>query len=409
VWHLPFDFAVADVQQGRGSVSRPLHLAFPTLYARPDKPTTLGEAVHMADGGRVDAAAVGLGAQGNIGQALREMLLLFEYRDQAKRLLTAFPAAWVDAARQHQQQVAAGHAPPPDPQHVISVLLSDAHWQWVGPEAMSLPLQSVTVKTATAFYLHPVHLARAVKHKVYITSAVQSQRLTRQTLEHRHAQLMATLAAVWKWRLPNQHKEILWRLAVDGVAGAKSSISWVCGCGQHPPDMRAHYFWDCIVAHTVIDLVQDVVTSFAPDAEVRRTNIWLLHPPPGFQCHITVWRGVCLAALNAMDRGRRVISKALLSWRTSQPNAQAQPPSIALHGQWIQVACDRAVQAFWREMSTFVHYLNACDPGKGPELGADHPFVSGIGMDPDTGRAAYELAVPDAMSDVASSASLSTQ
>jgi hypothetical protein len=60
-------------------------------------------------------------------------------------------------------------------------------------------------------------------------------------------------------------------------------------------------------------------------------------------------------------------------------------------------------------MSAFVHYLNACDPGKGPELGADHPFISGMGMDPDTGRAAYELAVPEAMSDVASSASLSTQ
>jgi hypothetical protein len=347
----------------------------------------------MADGGLVDEATPALSALGNIGQAMREMLLLFEDRDQAKQLVASFPAPWLDAARQHQRQVAAGLAAPPAPQEVLSVLLADARWQWGGPEAMTMRLQSVTVKAATACFLHPVHLARAQKHERYISAAVQPQRVPGQVMERRQAQLMTTLAAIWKWRLPNQHKEVLWRLTVNGIAGARSGTSWLCGCGQHPPDMRDHCFWNCIVAHTVVDQVQEVVETFAPAAEVRRTNVWLFHPPPGLDCHITVWRGVSLAILNAMDRGRRVLAKALLTWRQGQQD-RAQQPGIALHATWIQAACGRAVQCYWQEMAAFVHYLNACEPGKGPDLGANHPFIRETGMYRDAGRAMYELTAP---------------
>lgn len=155
-----------------------------------------------------------------------------------------------------------------------------------GPEAARLPLPSVTVKAATACFLHPVHLARIVKHKSYIImirAAVTPQALSNDTLQLRHQQLMTTLGAVWRWRLPNKHKKVLWWLSIDGIAGAKSGVSWLCACGRHPPDMRAHCFWDCVVSRTVVEQVQDVVSSFAPAAEVRRTNVWLLHPPPDLQ------------------------------------------------------------------------------------------------------------------------------
>jgi hypothetical protein len=90
-----------------------------------------------------------------------------------------------------------------------------------------------------------------------------------------------------------------------------------------------------------------------------------------------VWRGVSLAVLNAMDRGRRVLAKALLTWRQGQQD-RAQQPGIALHATWIQAACGRAVQCYWQEMAAFVHYLNACEPGKGPDHQGNRR-VSGCG------------------------------
>lgn len=107
-----------------------------------------------------------------------------------------------------------------------------------------------------------------------------------------------------------------------------------------------------------------------------------------------------------MDRGRRVAAKALLSWRRAQDEGMDQVPAIALHGQWIQAACDKAVQCFWQELAAFVHFLNACDPGKGPALGAVHPFVGSAGVDPDTGSFVYELPVAGGGSDSTSSSSL---
>jgi hypothetical protein len=104
VWHLPFSFAVAEVREGLGDVARPLHTAFPILYARHGTSLTLGQAVHMADGGLVDEATPAVSALGNVGQAMREMLL-FEDRDQAKQLVASFPVPWLDAARQHQLQL----------------------------------------------------------------------------------------------------------------------------------------------------------------------------------------------------------------------------------------------------------------------------------------------------------------
>jgi hypothetical protein len=81
-----------------------------------------------------------------------------------------------------------------------------------------------------------------------------------------------------------------------------------------------------------MDLVHDAVTTFAPEAYIRRADAWLLRLPPGFRCRTTacrMWRGVCNAALNAMDRGRRVVPSALKAWWSSHPNAQAQQPSMA--------------------------------------------------------------------------------
>jgi hypothetical protein len=57
-------------------------------------------------------------------------------------------------------------------------------------------------------------------------------------------------------------------------------------------------------------------------------------------------------------------------------------------------ACGRAVQCYWQEMAAFVHCLNACEPGKGPDLGANRPFIRETGMYRDAGRAMYELTAP---------------
>ena len=91
-------------------------------------------------------------------------------------------------------------------------------------------------------------------------------------------------------------------------------------------------------------------------AHITREGIWLLQPPAGVQeC---VWSVVCMAALTAMEQGRRH-AKALVN-RGQAAGAAAR-------------ASAHAVAAFWGRLSNFVA-LGA--PPKGwTNVSAAHPFI----------------------------------
>ena len=129
----------------------------------------------------------------------------------------------------------------------------------------------------------------------------------------------------WLWKLPweNTNKEIFWRLAVNGVAGAGGHD--ICPRGQCPCGyamsaeerrpgqgclLRQHYFWDCPVAVAV----REQLAAALPAAQSQH-HLWIMHLPAGAS-HQGVWRVVCLAALLAMEHGRKAL------WRLTIEQAE---------------------------------------------------------------------------------------
>ncbi len=66
---------------------------------------------------------------------------------------------------------------------------------------------------------------------------------------------------------------------------------------------RFNHFWDCLVVQVVVAAVSAVVGVVVP-----RAALWLVLCPDGL-CTV-VWDVMCLAAMSAMERGRRTTVSA---------------------------------------------------------------------------------------------------
>ena len=167
----------------------------------------------------------------------------------------------------------------------------------------------------------------------------------------------ATLARLWRIRWENAQKEVLWRLAVDGVpvlgnSHVRGAAPKPCACGQPvSPTPRAHHFWECSVAQAVVSTV-----AAAAGVQLGRAALWLVQCPDGL-CSV-VWDVVCLAALSAMECGRR----------SAVARVQDQPLAAVL-----QRASARAVTDFWGRLASFVALRKA--PDSWADVPVDHPFV----------------------------------
>ena len=121
---------------------------------------------------------------------------------------------------------------------------------------------------------------------------------------------------VWRLSWSNSQKEIFWRLVYNGIKTPVRLhvLHRRCPCGSLPnaPPGRPHVFWDCPVAKAI----RDVITAALPrpphgSAHLSREHIWLFRPPqPGI--NQLLWDVICLAALGAMDRGRRTLLRLAL-------------------------------------------------------------------------------------------------
>ena len=173
------------------------------------------------------------------------------------------------------------------------------------------------------------------------------------------------------WRLPweNRHKEVLWRLAVNGVAGAGGHgicHRELCACCTDEPagspvtdstEHRQHAFWDCPVAVAVREQLARGLAGLQP----TQWNVWLLQPPPAVRP--VVWRVVALAALGAMELGRRVMW-AMVKQQELQPH------------QAVERACVRAGAELWLALHEFVQG-GQVPQGRGWEaVGSAHPFIA---------------------------------
>lgn len=189
-------------------------------------------------------------------------------------------------------------------------------------------------------------------------------------------------SGMWRVHWDNVAKEVLWRLVYDALPTLERLHSpGSCACGAPSPG-REHHFWDCPVAVAVRDQMQRALTVQEEERRahrpgrlpplVQREQLGLGLSPRGVQPQ--VWRVVVLAALGAMERGR----KALCSWRLQQSPVAPHPAALPLDMQ-LEVAGRSAAVGFWDNLQDFVSGGPEAVGSLGARVGASHPFICSIG------------------------------
>jgi exonuclease III len=203
--------------------------------------------------------------------------------------------------------------------------------------------------------------------------------------------LLARLAALWRLPWDNQYKEPLWRLALNGLPMygdqrfMKGRPAATCHCGEGPVG-RGHGFWTCCVAQAVHASVCAAMRAAGsgPAPTLARHHLWLAMPPPGL--HHGVWQVVALAALAAMNAGRRHMVGMCLS----TPD-EDEPPSGPSTGARLKAAsrtqllraCTCAEECFWARLADFIS-ANPRAPSAWHAFGTvptAHPFMHAVDGD----------------------------
>ena len=249
-----------------------------------------------------------------------------DFLDRLQAVRTAVPEAWWAAA----EGVQSGGGPArPQLGHALAALSGALGWRQApaapGGSEAHLPLSKLTVRAGTGLQQGPLLGLRRSAHAAFIAAAtgVEAADVT----PAQHTALHGTLRRAWALKWENQQKEVLWRMTVQGVRGAAGHglpTHHACPCGGLAAGAGAaaalqHHYWSCPVAAAVVRELQrgweageGALAALVP--ALRRADVWLLDPPArpsgGPQqrrMHGGVWMVVCLAALTAMDHGRRAL------------------------------------------------------------------------------------------------------
>ena len=229
-------------------------------------------------------------------------------------------------------------------------------------------LHALTVRQGTQILMGPTAQHRQQAHLAYIAAAMAPSPPHKDGITRLHF----CLRKAWSLKWDNNHKDIFWRLTVDGICGCSARSTWGCPCCpfQAPAfpsreyDPRIHAYWECPVAQAVIHTIEvELHLGRIPPWPARRGNhfqattlrqgaghfhvgqaqppllmrssLWLCSSPSRF-VHSGVWMVVCLAALSAMDYGRRQLFR-LLQLSKGKLNAGSAPPiarQCTLHEAW---------------------------------------------------------------------------
>lgn len=306
------------------------------------------------------------------------------------------------------------------------MLLSRLGWQGL-PGGKFVGIHHLTVKLATSLQLGGVRAARRDRHEAFVRSALGTNNPA--AVKVGIGSLYACLRKLWrriKW--DNFYKEVYWRMILNGLptAARMHHSDSKCLCGSVCPGIQHHY-WSCPIAQQVVEVVAAQLppawcTQSPGVCPLKQHHLWLMQPPAGPKhLHRMAWLVVCLAAINAMDTGRKAVNKFLQQVHIQQSQAaaaarsvvpalpqdqpaitqffQPQPPTVAQqqHNQLVQLhrqqrqqelehqqdleatrllaeAKQLVVAEIWRLVADFV-ILNPCAVGAFESLPQDHPII----------------------------------
>jgi len=219
------------------------------------------------------------------------------------------------------------------------------------------------VRVLTAMQHDAAAAKRSEKLPDFLADAAAPPGFTARHLQRR-------MAAVWRLPWENQHKELFWRLPLNGVAiyGSDRYRHPVRGsqcCCAGGSGGRAHNFWQCPVAAAVRHSLAAALRPLSAAVVLQRHHIWLAEPPlPALSQG--VWHVVALSALHAMDVGRRLL--AAVCWERGLSRA---PPAV------LQQACLKAVDSLWGLVADFAKLHSAGLPSRWSprRLPLTHPFL----------------------------------
>jgi hypothetical protein len=310
-------------------------------------------------------------------------------------LWLSLPATWRAAV------LAAGVPAQGEAEARAAVLKCFSGWGWVPQDAtgrpreqLAVPLLSAAprVSSLTQVMLVDVQAERATRCQAFVRSAVEGLQPPAD-VPAMHAAFVTSLSQLWRVPCANKHKDILWRLSVNGVRNAGGHdipMRGPCACGwvgvpaadmvagapardRGAPATRAHAFWECPVAQAVL---RDLRLGLPAGVQLRRHHVWLCIPPcPGIR--VSVWRVVCIAALSAINVGRGVL------W--TQHHAGRQDA--------VARASRSAAADLWQRLHDIVtgFSLSSRSWQGADQLSPDHAFIASVPGDPEALRVCVPL------------------
>jgi hypothetical protein len=177
---------------------------------------------------------------------------------------------------------------------------------------------------------------------------------------------LSVLSRLWRLKWDNRHKEVYWRLALNGLPVAArmgnnkpGAPVPACGCGHRNPD-RCHHYWECWV---VEDVKHTINARLNTNYTITIQNLWLCEAPEGV--HAGVWDVVCIAAIAAMDSARRRMDAARID--AKRQGLLRMPQDVPSQ------ASRQATTRFWNLLQDYCTLATA-PPEWQEQVTQGHPF-----------------------------------
>jgi hypothetical protein len=264
--------------------------------------------------------------------------------DHMQQLVAWLPPAWVSAAQAVLREARFGGGSPPvcTVADVASVRgLHAPGLGWRLPSGGVLFLSALTVAAATRLQALDATAALSVRHSACLDRVRLLDGLP--PAAGGVPPVREVLGRWWQLKVANTYKEAAWRLMLDAFPTARRMDLNAARCAACPgvcPDV-GHHFWLCPVAVAVRRELEQQLTAFGVPPEggqLSCRHVWLgTLPHP--RVHRFVWDLVCLAAVHALETGRRA------AWASSQ--------QLEVQVLVEQVAGRAAVAALWSALADF--------------------------------------------------------